>query len=272
MTATAVAGDRGADPALCSTRNSSTRPRRASPSPTRGNGRLGPAFALRLRRARQPALPAVPETPDSRCPSPESRCATPDSRLPSPDSRLPTPEYDPPVSKPVLAVGLLAAMASAWYWALLPAVHPPTPGSGRRAPTVPAAVEVPDVRLRDLAAHGASMPLPGGARNPFQDAHPPTPATVASTAGPAEHVPAAGGASVGAPASSWPRLELIGLAEARQGGGVVRTAIVAGPRGVMHARPGDVLERVYRLERIGTDGVDVRLVPEDRVIRLALPP
>ena len=52
----------------------------------------------------------------------------------------------------------------------------------------------------------------------------------------------------------------------------MRTAIVSGPRGVMHARPGDVLERVYRLERISADGVELRLVPEDRVIRLSLPP
>jgi hypothetical protein len=176
------------------------------------------------------------------------------------------------VSKPVLAVGLLVAMAGAWYWALLPAVHAPTPGSGRRVATVPAAVEVPDVRLGDLAAHGASMPLPVGTRNPFQDAHAPTPGTATPTAAPVEPVPAAGGAMAESPAPSWPRLELIGLAEARQGGALVRTAVVAGPRGVMHARPGDVLERVYRLERIGADGVDVRLVPEDRVIRLALAP
>ncbi len=176
------------------------------------------------------------------------------------------------MSKPVLAVGLLAAMTGAWYWALLPAVHAPSPGSGPRAATAPAAVEVPEVRLGDLAAQGASRPLPSDARNPFQHVLRPASAPPASTAAHVDHAPAAGGATVEAAAPSWPRLELIGLAEARQGGGVVRTAIVAGPRGVMHARPGDVLERVYRLERIGADGVEVRLVPEDRLIRLTLPP
>jgi len=175
-----------------------------------------------------------------------------------------------PVSKSVLAVGLLAAMTGAWYWALLPAVLAPSSSVGPRAATVPAAVEVPEVRLGDLAAHAASRPLPSDARNPFQDAQRPVPA--ASTAPRVAHAPAPGGASVEAEAPSWPRLALLGLAEARQGGGLVRTAIVAGPRGVMHARPGDVLERVYRLERISADGVEVRLVPEDRVIHLALPP
>ena len=73
-------------------------------------------------------------------------------------------------------------------------------------------------------------------------------------------------------APAWPRLDLIGLAEAREGGGLVRTAIVSGPHGVHHARAGELLEQVYRVERIGGDGVDVRLLPEDRMLRLALRP
>jgi hypothetical protein len=41
---------------------------------------------------------------------------------------------------------------------------------------------------------------------------------------------------------------------------------------VHHARPGDLLEQVYRLERITASGVDIRLLPEDRVVHLALRP
>jgi hypothetical protein len=52
----------------------------------------------------------------------------------------------------------------------------------------------------------------------------------------------------------------------------MRTAVIAGPRGVHHARPGDLLEQVYRLERITASGVDIRLLPEDRVVHLALRP
>ena len=71
---------------------------------------------------------------------------------------------------------------------------------------------------------------------------------------------------------AWPRLELIGLAEAREGAGLVRTAIVSGPRGVHHARPGELVEEVYRLERVGAEGADLRLLPEDRLVRLVLRP
>jgi hypothetical protein len=78
--------------------------------------------------------------------------------------------------------------------------------------------------------------------------------------------------SPGPAAPVWPRLELIGVAEALDGGALVRTAIMSGPHGVHHARAGELLEQVYRVERIGGDGVDVRLLPEDRVLRLALRP
>jgi hypothetical protein len=70
----------------------------------------------------------------------------------------------------------------------------------------------------------------------------------------------------------WPRVALIGVAEGREGAALVRTAIVSGPQGVHHARAGDVVEGVYRVERIAADSVDVRLVPEDRVVRLGLRP
>jgi hypothetical protein len=174
------------------------------------------------------------------------------------------------VSKPLLAVGLLAVMVVAWSWALLAPGDAPVAAPGPHA-VRPALVEVPDVRLGDLSAARASRPVPTDMRNPFLD--PLRPAPHAPVAGVAEAPVASGPAAPATPAvPAWPRLALIGLAETRHGGGVVRTAIVAGPRGVTHARPGDVLEGVYRLERIGAAGIDVRLVPEDRVIRLALPP
>ena len=71
---------------------------------------------------------------------------------------------------------------------------------------------------------------------------------------------------------AWPRVELIGVAEARASSGLVRTAIVSGPHGVHHARPGDVIEQVYRVERIGGDVVELQLLPERRTLRLALRP
>lgn len=174
------------------------------------------------------------------------------------------------VSKPVLAVGLLATMMGAWYWAM----QPPTQlVVSRRAVSPSAAARppggVPAVRLADLAAE-AERPTPAAGRNPFASGE-----SVSQGRGAGAGNDAAAPASLvspGPPAPAWPRLELIGVAEARDGTGIVRTAIVSGPHGVHHARAGDLLEQVYRVERIGGDGVDVRLMPEDRMLRLALRP
>ena len=172
------------------------------------------------------------------------------------------------MSKPVLAAGLLAVMAGAWYWALAPTVpraptSVPSAGTSRRSEG-----SVPAVRLDQLAAGLADRPVPDGGRDPFRaraiavDARRTTPA-------PGDPRPVA---PPGPPAATWPRLDLIGIAEAREAGVLVRTAIVSAPQGVLHARPGETLSGVYRLERIGIDGVEVRLLPEDRVVRLALRP
>lgn len=171
--------------------------------------------------------------------------------------------------KPVLAAGLLAVMAGAWYWALTSsapgiAAH----GDDARLAGPGAASHVPIVRLDQLAAQSAQRPVPRGSRNPFL-ARALEPDSVSVSAG-QRAVPAAVDVPVAQASPSWPRLELIGLAEAREAAGVVRTAIVSGPQGVLHARPGDLLADVYRVERIGADGVDVRLLPEDRIVRLAL--
>lgn len=177
--------------------------------------------------------------------------------------------YDPPMSKPVLAVGLLATMAGAWYWAMLP----PTPlvVSRRTVSHAPAAAplrDVPAVRLADLAVEAASRPTPAERRNPFANVGSVAPAghsareSVSTAAQPVSPGPP--------PAPVWPRLELIGMAEAPVGGRVVRTGILSGPHGVQHVRAGDVVEGVYRVERIDADAIDVRVLPDERVMRLTL--
>ena len=129
MTATAVAGDRVTDPALCSTGNSSTRSRR-------------PAVGVRLKARRL---------------EPFATALSRDGRRP----RCRRPRYDRPMSKPVLAVGLLAVMGGAWYWALLPSA----PAAVSRRPVSPVVAgpprpAVPAVRLDNLAVEAASRPMP----------------------------------------------------------------------------------------------------------------
>lgn len=169
-----------------------------------------------------------------------------------------------------MAAGLLVAMAGAWYWALMPSVPaPPAPTGGRAASSRPASA-VPAVGLDRLATHDV-RPVPEPGRNPFQSGAAPRGAApvgdrpVAAAAG-----PSSSSGVVAAP--TWPRLDLIGVAEAREAGAVVRTAILAGPRGVQHARVGDLVEQVYRVDRIADRSVEVRLIPEQRTLRLALRP
>jgi hypothetical protein len=170
-------------------------------------------------------------------------------------------------------MGLLATMVGAWYWALLPAAPRPVPPSLTRV-TLPqrVVVEVPTVRLEQLAARQGAHEVGAGARNPFSSSS--EGSTAVAAAGTSRHADTVmATAPAAAPAApEWPRLTLIGLAEAREGDGVVRTAVISGPHGVVHARPGDLIERVYRVERIGGDGVDLQLVPEGRTVRLALRP
>jgi hypothetical protein len=170
------------------------------------------------------------------------------------------------MSKPVLALGLLAVAGGAWYWALLPPLAPAA--VARHAAARDGASPFPRVRLERLAEPRRAPAVER--RDPFR---------VANAAVPASPAPTRPADAAGAPAASpspivpaWPHLELIGLAEAREGAGLVRTAIVSGPRGVHHARPGELVEQVYRLERVGADGADLRLLPEDRLVRLALRP
>lgn len=173
------------------------------------------------------------------------------------------------MSKPLLAATLVIAMAGAWTWALWPA-PPAVSGGPRVSVPAPPAATVPLVHLDRLASRDVPAFTTGESGNPFR-----TRTMMAASGGAGRSASAA--TTTAAPATptappEWPRLALIGLAEAEDGGRLVRTAIVSGPTGVLHARAGDVVERVYRVERIAADGVDVRLVPENRVLRLVLAP
>lgn len=179
------------------------------------------------------------------------------------------------MTKPVLAVGLLVVMAGAWHLALRPTVGPaPTPARVPAPLTAGIPTAVPTVRLHQLDAQGRSLVPPGEWRNPFSTGVPPTVASSPPGAPGAlsPSVPTAMAVPSASSAPAWPRVELIGIAEARDGKGLVRTAIVSGPHGVHHVRPGDVIEQVYRVERIGGGGIDLHLLPEGRTLRFALRP
>lgn len=167
----------------------------------------------------------------------------------------------------MLAAGLLVIMAGAWYRVLWPpAPDSPVQTAVGRAPT---GVAVPVVGLERLAV---TMPAPTPAdRNPFHGGTVTGPST--RTLAPAPAVPATDGtAPTQQPPDAWPRLTLIGMADVRDQGVLTRTAIIAGAEGVYHVRIGDTVAQVYQVEQIAADAVQLRLVPEDRLVRLALRP
>ena len=170
MTATAVAGDRVTDPALCSTRNSSTQPElRALRHCTRG---------VRRGAADSPHLPRSPLPASARCPS------------------------------PCWPWACWWRWLGAWYWALGPAGRrrrrrgaAPAPARSRPGASVPL------VRLDQLGAHVGAPPAPGASAQSVGDRCWLPPATRAAPDGGAGHrstVSAAGGQP---PAPPWPRLD-----------------------------------------------------------------
>lgn len=173
------------------------------------------------------------------------------------------------MSKPLLAATLLIVMAGAWAWALWPRVPAPA-GPPRAADAAVTATHVPMVQLARLGRGG-----PGIAADVEADPFRHRPGVVPRGPGTALR-PGADAADVLPPSAPdpprWPRLELIGVAEGQERGQPVRTAILSGATGVLHARADDVVEQVYRVERIAPDGVEVRLIPEDRILRLELRP
>lgn len=172
--------------------------------------------------------------------------------------------------KAALAGVLLAAMVAVWWWTLAQpgAIPGGAPGRPAAAPRAVASADSPPAvaldRLRDVVFTRA--PLHGG-RDPFAGAAGGNATVVASPERATPMVMAEASVPAG---SSWPRLELIGIAEQVAEGTSARVAILATARGVHHARAGDLVEQVYRVERVGADAIDVRLVPEDRLLRFAL--
>lgn len=184
-------------------------------------------------------------------------------RLPTADCR----DYDPVVAKPLLAMVLLTVMAGAWAWVLWP-TPPSDDGITQLTRAAPPEPPVTAVRLEQLGRGSPGVETSLGA-DPFRGRTVPRSEPSRPNAA-VPFVPAA--TSMLPEPPRWPRLELIGLAERQEDGRAVQTAILSGPAGVLHARSGDVLEQVYRVERIGPEGVDVRLLPEGRLLRLALRP
>ena len=180
--------------------------------------------------------------------------------------------YDRVMWKAVLALALLAVMAAAWVRALSPVAAPPAAPTSSSARARRAAAEVPIVQLDRLTSATRGHDPLAAARDPFRRAVAPSPAGGRATAlGRRLETAGTTGPSAAA-APGRPAIDLIGVAESGEGPALVRTAIVAGPRGVHHLRVGEVLEQVYRLEGVTARGATLRLLAEDRVISLALRP
>lgn len=171
-------------------------------------------------------------------------------------------------SKGLLAAVLLTLMGALWWVQVRAPALPAQPAAAsRRAPSpTPSA---PSVALHRLSERRAAEPASRG-RDPF-GTRAATDAQSGAWSG-AVRRDAVGlrEAPPEAPAPSWPRLELIGVGTANPADGAGRVAVLAGDRGVMHARAGELVAEVYRIERVSVDAVEVRLVPEDRVFTLRL--
>lgn len=174
----------------------------------------------------------------------------------------------------VNARGLLAAVLTTlmgvfwWVQVSMPPLPAEAAPPSRRSPS--AGVAPPDVAMRRLAARRATPPTSAGARDPFDAADgsglvfdPWTGVARREAVGLREQESREA-------AVTWPRLELIGVGHAADTGADTRVAVLAGERGVTHARVGDVVAQVYRVERVHADAVDLRLVPEDRAFTLRL--
>jgi hypothetical protein len=167
-----------------------------------------------------------------------------------------------------LVTVLLVVTAGAWWGGLL---HAPADLPARPTPVAPptGAVQGPPLLALDRLRRVPPPPPADAGRDPFQPTGALVQASVGGRVGP-------GGEGEVPPEDdtrttpSWPRLELIGIAERTADGGEARVAIVAGTRGVHHVRAGEIVEQVYRIERVWPDAIEVRLVPEDRVFRVGL--
>lgn len=169
----------------------------------------------------------------------------------------------------LLAAALLLTMGVAWWWALSTTVFGPVPaGAGPTAARpLAGADDTPQVRLDRLRRVG---PLPDdrGGRDPFGGAAGWAGAGEPSGADAAEGLDAVALPVATAPA--LPRLELIGVGALTEDGAERRVAIFAGDRGIAHGKAGDVVAQIYRVERVGADAVDLRLLSDGRLLTLRL--
>lgn len=167
-----------------------------------------------------------------------------------------------------VAAGLLVAMAGAWWWVLSgPSFRPGTPAAPVVPASLPSSIEMPQVELGRL--DGAVATRQAVRRNPFGGAT--AVAAGGSGAGgrtPPERVEAATMPSSDAPAT--PRISLIGMSAQATPAGVERVAVFAGERGVLHARVGDVVADVYRVQRIDEDIVVLVRLADEQTLTLRL--
>lgn len=170
--------------------------------------------------------------------------------------------------KNTLAALLLAAMAAAWWWVRSgPAFRPgmsqtavrPT-ASAARAPADP-----PKVRWERLALR--AVPERASGRNPFGgDRRAPRAAGIRTV------LPEDEPATAGTPPAGPPRITLIGIGSRTTPDGIVRVAVFAGERDVLHAGAGDAVADTYRVERIGDTDVDLVRLADAARVTLRLPP
>jgi hypothetical protein len=169
-------------------------------------------------------------------------------------------------AKSLLAAGLVVTMAGAWWWVLSGASFQtmPTTAPAVRLPAPQAGPKAPRVALDRLAARSIR---PTVRRNPFSQRGASAVATGAAADvgfAPAEPI------DLGSARPQWPALSLIGVSERATTNGVERVAVLAGERGVIHVRVGDEVARVYRVEAVRDEAVDLLLVPEGRTLTLQL--
>ncbi len=170
--------------------------------------------------------------------------------------------------KGVLAAVLLGLMGVMWWVQIVPSPPTGVPPATRRA--TPAGLEAPDVELRRLLERTVAVPLNGARRDPFGGERASGASGTASSGAVRRDAAGLRDGEDTVAAPSWPRLELIGVAKTRTADGDGHVAVLAGDRGVIHARAGDVVAEVYRIEGVSDDAVEVLLMPEDRVFTLTL--
>jgi hypothetical protein len=140
-----------------------------------------------------------------------------------------------------------------------------TPRAAASAPDpVLVDVERRTARLRTFATEAPPPRAPG--RNPFRFGE----SRLRPKASPSPRIAPVDTTPQAAPAPVEPRLELVGMAERREGDGIVRTAILAGFGDVHLVRVGDRVAGRFTVLSIGADAVELQDEVAQSVLRLAL--